>query len=66
MRHVGYDVFEEFYVNDHGVQMGLFAKSISIRYLQALGEDIKMPDDCYGGAYVKDIAQKIIDEDGEK
>lgn len=66
MRHAGYDVYEEFYMNDHGVQMKLFAKSISIRYLQMLGQNIKLPDDCYGGEYVRDIASSIIDKDGDK
>ena len=28
MRHAGYDVFEEFYVNDHGTQMDVFGNSI--------------------------------------
>lgn len=66
MRHAGYDVYEEFYVNDHGVQMKLFANSIYIRYLQLLGEDIKMPDDGYGGQYIIDIAKQIVDEYGDK
>lgn len=66
MRHVGYDVYEEFYLNDHGVQMQLFAKSIYLRYLQLLGQDVEMPDDCYGGKYVIEIAQDIVDRDGDK
>ena len=66
MRHAGYNVSEEFYINDHGTQMDVFANSVSVRYLQALGHDIEMPEKCYGGAYVKDIAQQIIDEDGSK
>lgn len=66
MKHAGYDVYEEFYVNDHGVQMKLFAKSISVRYLQELGQDVQMPDDSYGGQYVKDIAHSIFEADGDK
>lgn len=66
MRFAGYDVYEEFYVNDHGVQMDVFANSIVVRYLQLCGQDVEMPEDCYGGAYVRDIAQAIIDEDGDK
>lgn len=66
MRHAGYDVSEEFYINDHGTQMDIFGMSISVRYLQALGHDVEMPENCYGGGYVKDIAQTIIDADGDK
>ena len=66
MRHAGYDVYEEFYVNDHGVQLDVFANSVNVRYLQALGVDIEMPEKCYGGSYVADIAADIIAEDGDK
>lgn len=66
LRHAGYEVSEEFYINDHGVQMDVFGRSISVRYLQLLGHDVEMPEKCYGGAYVKDIAQRIIDTDGDR
>ena len=66
MRHAGYDVYEEFYVNDAGVQMDLFGKSVACRYLQLLGQDIPMIENGYGGSYIKDIAQGIIDRDGSK
>lgn len=66
MRHAGYDVYEEFYVNDHGTQMDNFGESVAVRYQQILGRDVDLPESCYAGAYVKDIAQKIIDEDGGK
>lgn len=66
MRYAGYAVYEEFYVNDHGVQMNLFANSISVRYMQQLGHDVEMPEDCYGGEYVTEIAKEIIAEDGDK
>ena len=66
MRHAGYDVYEEFYVNDHGTQMDVFGNSVAVRYLQLLGRDVEMPEQCYGGAYVADIAQGIIDREGAK
>ena len=66
MRHAGYDVAEEFYINDHGVQMDVFGRSISVRYQQLLGRDVELPEKCYGGGYVADIAQRIIDADGDK
>lgn len=66
MRHAGYSVDEEFYINDQGNQMNVFGNSIVVRYQQLLGQDAEMPEACYGGAYIKDIAQAIIDVDGDK
>lgn len=66
MRHAGYSVDEEFYINDQGNQMNVFGNSIVVRYQQLLGQDVEMPEACYGGAYINDIAQAIIDADGDK
>ncbi|MEG1840923.1 MAG: arginine--tRNA ligase [Raoultibacter sp.] len=66
MRHAGYNVYEEFYINDHGTQMDIFGTSVAVRYLQLLGHDVALPENSYGGGYVKDIAQGIIDRDGDK
>lgn len=66
MRHAGYSVDEEFYINDQGNQMNVFGNSVVVRYQQLLGLDVEMPEACYGGAYIKDIAQAIIDADGDK
>ena len=66
MRHAGYSVDEEFYINDQGNQMNVFGNSVVVRYQQLLGRDVEMPEACYGGAYIKDIAQAIIDVDGDK
>ena len=66
LRHAGYAVDEEFYINDQGNQMNVFGNSVVVRYQQLLGMDVKMPEACYGGGYVKDNAQAIIDQDGDK
>ena len=66
LRHAGFDVSEEFYINDHGTQMDNFGRSVSVRYEQLCGRDVPMPENCYGGAYVIDIAREILDADGEK
>lgn len=66
MRHAGYTVYEENYINDHGSQMDNFGESVAVRYQQLLGRDVEMPESCYAGSYVKDIAQSIIDTDGDK
>ena len=66
LRHAGFDVSEEFYINDHGTQMDNFGRSVSVRYEQLCGRGVPMPENCYGGAYVIDIAREILDSDGEK
>jgi arginyl-tRNA synthetase len=63
--HAGWRVWREFYVNDAGNQMEIFGQSVALRYLELLGEPITMPENCYGGGYVIDIAQQILDEEGE-
>lgn len=65
MDHAGYEVFQEFYINDAGVQMDLFGQSVVCRYLQICGQDIKMIENGYGGSYINDIAQEIYDRDGD-
>ena len=49
----GYDVQREYYVNDAGSQMGLFAETLYARYAQALGRDEPLPE---GGYQVVEIA----------
>ncbi|MHB8842031.1 MAG: arginine--tRNA ligase [Candidatus Aquicultor sp.] len=62
----GYDVQREFYINDQGNQMNIFAKSVAVRYAQLLGQDVPFPEDGYQGEYIKDIAREIIAEDNDK
>lgn len=66
LRHAGYDVDEEFYVNDHGTQMDVFGESLAVRYMQELGHDVALPEECYGGHYMVDLAKEIIAKDGRK
>ena len=37
LEHAGYDVEREYYINDHGSQMDVFGRSISMRYQQIVG-----------------------------
>ncbi|HZD60392.1 MAG TPA: arginine--tRNA ligase, partial [Anaerolineae bacterium] len=61
----GYDVVREFYINDFGNQMNIFARSVSVRYAQLLGSDIPFPEEGYQGEYIKDIAREIIAKEGD-
>ncbi len=68
LQRAGYDVWREFYVNDAGNQVDLFGRSIEARYLQLLhGEDaVPFPDDGYHGDDIRELAQLIYDQDGDK
>jgi arginyl-tRNA synthetase len=61
---VGHEVTREFYVNDAGRQVTLFAQSIAARYLQLLGHEAAVPEDGYQGDYVTELAREIAAEYG--
>ncbi len=66
LKNAGFLVTKEFYINNVGVQTNTFGRSISLRYLEALGQKIEFPEDCYGGEYVKEIAKTFIEKEGSK
>lgn len=61
---VGYDVDREFYLNDFGTQMEVFAASVEARYLELSGVHAEFPAEGYHGTYVVDIARTLLEEDG--
>ncbi|MDQ8935937.1 arginine--tRNA ligase [Acinetobacter rudis] len=61
----GASVEREYYVNDAGRQMDILATSTYLRYLEILGQDLIFPKNAYQGEYVKEIAQGIINQDGD-
>ena len=65
LRFNGYDVTNEYYLNDAGRQINLLAKSVSVRYRNICGMDDEMPEDGYMGEYIKDIAREIKLKKGE-
>ncbi|MFT5571804.1 MAG: arginyl-tRNA synthetase [Cryomorphaceae bacterium] len=58
----GNEVQREYYVNDAGRQMDILALSVWIRYLQANGVQIELPDNCYKGNYVVDMGQSLAQQ----
>lgn len=62
LRYAGYQVDEEFYINDAGNQMKVLGQSVKARYLEILGQDLKLPKDSYQGDDIKDAAQIIFNE----
>ncbi len=61
---VGYEVGREFYLNDYGAQMEVFAASVEARYLELAGREVEFPAEGYHGSYIRDIARTLIEEDG--
>ena len=53
----GAQVTREYYFNDHGAQIDRFARSLLAK---ARGEDA--PEDGYGGAYIQEIADRVLAE----
>jgi arginyl-tRNA synthetase len=51
----GADVCREYYFNDHGAQIDRYAQSLLAR---ARGQEV--PEDGYAGAYIDDIAQRVL------
>ncbi len=64
LEHAGWRVEREFYINDAGVQMELFARSVSARYIELCGGEADFPEDGYRGAYITEIAREIFEEEG--
>jgi arginyl-tRNA synthetase len=61
----GYRVSREFYVNDAGGQMERFGRSVEARFLQLLGRDVPVPEDGYHGDYVRELAARIREREGD-
>ena len=63
----GYDVYREFYVNDAGNQVELFAISLEARYIQLIrGEDaVTFPENGYHGEDIRDLAKVFYEQHGD-
>jgi arginyl-tRNA synthetase len=55
----GYGVIREYYVNDAGAQVQTLARSAHLRYREALGETIEIPEGFYPGDYLVPIGQAL-------
>ena len=49
----GCEVTREYYINDAGAQVDVLARSAFLRYREALGETITIPEGLYPGDYLK-------------
>ena len=59
LKEAGFEVDEEYYVNDFGRQMNILAASLWIRYAQIFNSEIKMIKNGYQGEYLISIAESL-------
>jgi arginyl-tRNA synthetase len=58
----GHEVVREYYINDVGNQILTLGKSLYFRLRELRGEVIEFPEDGYQGGYMKQLAQKYLDQ----
>ena len=60
----GYKVTREYYINDAGAQVDVLARSAYLRYREALGENITIPEGLYPGEYLKSVGKDLAQAHG--
>ncbi|WP_010542879.1 arginine--tRNA ligase [Sphingomonas elodea] len=66
LEYVGHKVIREYYVNDAGGQVDVLARSAHLRYREALGATIEIPEGLYPGDYLKPVGAQLAAEFGDK
>ncbi len=63
----GHKVVREYYVNDAGAQVQVLARSVHVRYREALGEAVgEIPEGLYPGDYLVPVGQALAAEFGDR
>ena len=63
----GFAVTREYYVNDAGGQVDTLARSVHLRYREALGQDVgAIPEGLYPGDYLIPVGQALAAEHGDR
>lgn len=66
LEYAGHKVTREYYVNDAGAQVQVLARSVHLRYREALGEDIgAIPEGLYPGDYLVPVGKALAEEFGD-
>ncbi|MCJ8143180.1 arginine--tRNA ligase [Ancylobacter sp. A5.8] len=60
----GFDVTREYYINDAGAQVDVLARSAFLRYREALGEAITIPEGLYPGDYLVPVGKALVTKYG--
>lgn len=59
-------VTREYYINDAGAQINTLLQSVWLRMRELRGEKISMPENCYPGEYIIDVAKEILRKNSQK
>ena len=60
----GHAVTREYYINDAGAQVDVLARSAHLRYREALGETITIPEGLYPGDYLVSVGESLAKAHG--
>lgn len=66
LEYAGHKVIREYYINDAGGQVDVLARSAHLRYREALGETIAIPEGLYPGDYLVPVGQALAAEYGDR
>jgi arginyl-tRNA synthetase len=58
----GWKVAREFYYNDAGAQIANLARSVQARIAESAGRDAMIPEGGYHGEYIRELAQRYVEE----
>ena len=65
LAYAGFTVTREYYINDAGGQVDTLARSAHLRYLEALGGVVTIPEGYYPGDYLVPVGQALAAEFGD-
>jgi arginyl-tRNA synthetase len=67
LAYTGWKVTREYYVNDAGAQIETLARSVHLRYREALGEAIgPIPEGLYPGEYLVPVGRALAESEGPR
>ena len=67
LQFAGHEVTREYYINDAGGQVDTLARSVHLRYREALGEDVgTIPEGLYPGDYLLATGARLAEEFGDR
>ncbi|RCS24544.1 arginine--tRNA ligase [Phyllobacterium salinisoli] len=67
LQFAGYDVTKEYYINDAGAQIDVLARSVMLRYREALGDEIgEIPSGLYPGDYLVPVGKALAAQYGRE
>ncbi|MFY9210416.1 MAG: arginine--tRNA ligase [Aestuariivita sp.] len=65
LAYAGHDVTREYYINDGGAQVDVLARSVYLRYLEALGQEVAFEDGTYPGDYLVPVGEALARDKGD-